>query len=94
VRIDGPDRLQPQNTPDPLQQLPKSPGSGQAPGSKPEVGQEAIATTWARYVRAAMAAEDINEQAVAEARRLLASGQLDTPEAARRAAEALVNHGI
>ena len=41
-----------------------------------------------------MAGEEIDEQAVAEARKLLRSGRLDTPEAARRAAEALINLGI
>jgi len=41
-----------------------------------------------------MAAADVDLQAVAEARDLLASGQLDTPDAARRAAQALLDRGI
>ncbi len=42
----------------------------------------------------ALEAEDINAQAVQEARKALRSGELDTPQAARRAAEALLKHGL
>ena len=48
----------------------------------------------AGYVRAAMASEEIDRQAVVEARKLLESGLLDTPEAALRAARALLERGI
>ncbi len=46
------------------------------------------------YIRAAMAADEINLQAVAEAKELLESGRLDSPQAARRAAEAIIRQGI
>jgi hypothetical protein len=46
------------------------------------------------YVQKALAAEQVDHQAVAEARKLLASGQLDTPEAADRAAEAILRLDI
>jgi hypothetical protein len=45
-------------------------------------------------LRAAMAAEPVNPKAVEEARELLASGGLDTPEAARRAAQRLLSDGL
>ncbi|MBL7134487.1 MAG: hypothetical protein ISS78_10350 [Phycisphaerae bacterium] len=37
---------------------------------------------------------EVNAEAVAEARRLMAAGELDTPEAVLRAAEAIVDGGI
>ena len=47
-----------------------------------------------QYVQAAKDVPDVNKQAVAEARELLKSGKLDTPEAAQRAAENMLNLGI
>ena len=44
--------------------------------------------------RQAAATPEIREGAVAEARRLLESGQLANPEAIRRAAAALLNGGV
>jgi hypothetical protein len=46
------------------------------------------------YVRQALAGEDVNLQAIEEAKKLLASGQLDTPQAILRAAEAIIERGI
>ena len=43
-----------------------------------------------KYIARALAAADVDSAAVAEAKRLLASGQLDTPAAAQRAAEAIL----
>lgn len=45
-------------------------------------------------IEAALAANDVNVQAVEEARKALLSGELDTPEAARRAAETILDQGI
>lgn len=45
-------------------------------------------------IQAALAADDVNVKAVEEARKALLSGELDTPEAARRAAETLLDHGV
>jgi hypothetical protein len=42
----------------------------------------------------AAGAEEMNTAAVTRARELLRSGQLDTPQAARRAAEALLSIGL
>jgi hypothetical protein len=46
-----------------------------------------IVCLYRKYLPQASSAEEIDLQAVEEAKRLLASGQLDTPEAIRRAAE-------
>ena len=46
------------------------------------------------YLRRVQASPEVNSQAVNEALRLLRSGELDSAEAARRAAEALLDYGI
>ena len=46
------------------------------------------------YIRKAVASESVDLQAVAEAKALLETGQLDTPGAIARAAENIVIRGI
>ena len=46
------------------------------------------------YIRRAVASDDVDLQAVAEAKKLLESGQLETPGAIARAAENIVIRGI
>lgn len=63
----------------------------------PREGQEAqgveLLASQQAHVNQAAAAPEIDEQAVAAARELIRTGQLDTPEALRRAAEALLKFG-
>lgn len=94
MRIDGANSLRPHD-PSGAAKPPQdsSRPSGAADARKTARDSE-IESMLAPYLRAAMAGEEIDEQAVAEARRLLQSGQLDTPEGARRAAEALMRLGI
>jgi len=49
-----------------------------------------VAESARTYIDKAQAAEEVDPAAVAEAKRLLAEGLLDTPEAAARAAEAIL----
>lgn len=72
--------------------LPKTPKLVQTAGAsslKPVQDE-----TYAQYVNQAKGAEDVNAQAVAEARALLAAGQLDTAEAIERTAAILLDFGI
>ncbi len=46
------------------------------------------------YLQKARELDEANTSAVEEARSLIASGELDTPDAARAVAEALLNHGV
>ncbi len=46
------------------------------------------------YVRKAAAGDSIDAATVAQARKLLESGQLDTPEAALRAADRMLDRGL
>jgi len=94
VRIDGTNRPEVQGP---------SPGGGASPQSARSGGaREAAETGRPRttevaceaYIRKATGSEEVDLQAVAEARKLLEAGQLDTTEAAARAAERIVSRGI
>jgi hypothetical protein len=70
----------------------KDAGAKSAPPSQPDV---TIATNYQQYTDKlvdAGAADDA--QKIEEARKLLASGALDTPQAARKAAQNLLKFGI
>ena len=45
-------------------------------------------------VAKAKVSEEVDAQAVAEAKKMLAAGELDSPETIRRAAETLLKYGI
>jgi hypothetical protein len=47
-----------------------------------------------RYVQNAIQVQDVDTKAVERASKLLASGALDTPEAAQAAADAIVDSGL
>jgi hypothetical protein len=70
-------------------------------GKSKDTAQSIFGETDAEHVkaeqallRAAMAAEPVNTKAIEEARELLNSGALDTPEAARRVARRLLTDGL
>jgi hypothetical protein len=60
----------------------------------PDDGLSVAANLLAPYVEKIHLTPEINTQAVAEARRLMEAGELDTPEAIQRAAQAMVDDGI
>jgi hypothetical protein len=66
---------------------------GRPAGPAPVGGAEVISSQ-ERLIAAASAAEEVNTRAVEEARALLQSGQWDSPEAARRAAQAILDLGL
>ena len=45
-------------------------------------------------LQAALASEEINTEAVEEAKKALAAGELDSPEAIKRAAEQMLDSGL
>ena len=92
VRVDGTYGLGPQNRAEETD--PKAEAlQGQYVGRDAENCAEVVFSQ-ERLIAAAASAEEVNVQAVEEARALLDSGQLDTPEAARRAAEAILKTGL
>ena len=94
MRIDGTHGLEPQGLPEGNPSLPKTPHPGDVDQAQSSAEDIIVSRSHEPYIRQAMAAEEVNTQAVAEARKLLRSGQLDTPEAARRAAQAILRLGI
>ena len=79
---------------DPAGGKPAAPGP--APARPAEAGAAGGAEAGAArqaHVRDALACDEMDLAAVAEARRLLQAGQLDTPEAATRAAQTLIDRG-
>jgi len=60
----------------------------------PGAGSAEVVRSHQRLAGLAAAADEVNAKAVEEARKLLQSGQLDTDEAAERAARALLEEGM
>ncbi len=68
--------------------------TGDGKKSKGASASEPLTSTISTFVQMAMEGDDVNSAAVEEARALLDSGQLDTPEAIGRAAEAILTRGL
>jgi hypothetical protein len=94
MEINGP-QSQPPNGASNVGDAPKaagaSPSGDQTSAARPDAE---VVSTNIEYIRRAQAGEDVDAKAVAEARALLSSGKLDTPQAARRAAENILKHGF
>ena len=75
----------------------KRPGKSvrpEATGDGPQADGAVVSIALEPLIRRAAAAEEVNTSAVNEARKLLDAGLLDTPEAAMRAAEAILSKGL
>jgi hypothetical protein len=92
VRIDGIHGYQPQR-PDEQTAL-NRPASARADGAGKAVDSSDLLAEVRPTIRAAAGVEEVNAQTVAEAKELLASGRLQSPEAFRRAAEAILYRGL
>jgi hypothetical protein len=82
MRVEN-NKINPQALPDATAAKPKARGASGAAAVNADLE---VTSTVAPYVQAAMAAGDVNETAVAQARQALQVGTLDTPEAAANAA--------
>ena len=83
MRVDNSNQLNPQALPDTTAAKPRARGGAGAASVSADLE---VTSTMAPYVQAAIAAGDVNETAVAQARQALQAGLLDTPEAAANAA--------
>jgi hypothetical protein len=92
VRIDPTHGPEPHGLPEgkPASAKPTRPAGAE---EKPTAHSAELLATHKPYVRKAMEADEIDLQAVQEARKLLESGQLFSPEAVRRAARNLLEDG-
>lgn len=80
--------------PEKARNVPQPESSAPAGPTPPRRTPPAGSSTLAPYIREAAAAQPVRTAAVADAKRLLASGGLDTEEAARGAAEAILTFGL
>lgn len=94
MRIDPTQPLNPQAVPGGKPATQKPAESLAGADAEPVVDGVEIRSRHATLLRQAAAADEIDQAAVAEARRLLTEGKLDTPDAARRAAEAILRLGL
>lgn len=93
MRIDGPNRLDkptPSEGKEVKRQTAKATGASEPSAANARIGEAA----YKPYIQKAAVSDEVNLQAVADAKKLLESGQLDTPEAAIRAAEMIISTGI
>ena len=94
MRIDGPNRVQVHGPSEADGKAPRSPRPSDT-GHTTAAGQYLPADAeYEPYLRKVRACQEVNLQAVAEAKELLDTGQLDSPEAAARAAEQIISTGI
>jgi hypothetical protein len=91
VRIDGISNPEHLNCPNGKTSASKS-KSSDARGA--DAGGGAGQSAQQSLIETALAVNDVNTQAVEEARKALLSGELNSPEAARRAAEAILDQGV
>jgi len=94
MRIDGTAGAGPQGLPEDKAWASKSrPTAGPAgPELTPDDPQ--VRYLHGKYSQQACLVNEIDDEAITEARRLLRTGQLDTPQAIRRAAEAILALGL
>ena len=85
--------IDPQGLPDPTGKLLKT-GQAITGARKATEEPQAADPKVAEYARTAAAAEEVRPEAVKEARALLESGQLTSPDALQRTAESLLRLGI
>ena len=93
MRVEGTHDIGPRdfpNGPNAASKPNRATGGSSESGSPASGGVESQLEALIKKVKAG---DEINSQAVAEAQKLLESGELDSPEAIERAAEALIRFG-
>ncbi len=94
MRIEGSNRAEVPGPTDGNDRAERSARQRYARDAKPPEGLVIGESACQTYIRKASACEEINLQAVADAKKMVESGQLDTQEAVERAAEGILSMGI
>ena len=94
MRIGGTQGIEPQGQPTRKGESGKPVGAEGSGKSKGSTQSLEIRPTLQPLVRRAAAEDEVNVAAVEAARKALQAGELDTPEAARRAAQAILDLGL
>ncbi|MCD6304143.1 MAG: hypothetical protein J7M21_04190 [Planctomycetes bacterium] len=92
VRVDAAYGLEPQKAPHDRPDKSHAPGEAE-PAAEP-AGRIELDAAHKRLIAMAAALDEVDSRAVEQARRLLDSGRLDTPQAAARAAGAILDQGL
>ena len=93
MRIDRPNNVEIQGSTYP-NNTPVQPANVSQPKGSAVENQLSVDPAAKPYIQKAQATEDVNVQAIAEAKQLIADGQLDTTEAIEKLAENLLSKGI
>ena len=93
MKINGPENLNINSVPGENAPRPRAAKSSDTGASTPKVELSPKNAGYREYIQKVPTADEIDLQAVAQAKELLQSGQLDTPEAADRAAEKILDIG-
>jgi hypothetical protein len=94
VRINGTSGFESQGLPDRPDRSTKSGKTDSGSKARESSGGSLIHAAHNSFVSMALQSDEVNLRAVEEARQLLENGQLDTPEAARGTAEAILDLGF
>ena len=94
VRIDGTFGTEPYGLPNGQGKPEKLPDAVSSDKPKGAETDRVVSSTLAPLIRDAAAVEEVNAQAVEAARRALQAGELDTPDAVRRAAQGILDLGL
>lgn len=89
MRVQGPQGHEPQNVPNAT-----GPGRAAGPETRTPATEAHLSASCRPYIAKALSGDGFNVRAVREARRMLAAGQLDTPDAVQRAAQRMADLGI
>ena len=94
VRIEGTFGTEPYGLPNGKDKPEKAGDSVPSDRAKDAAGDLRVSSTYAPLVRKAATLDEVDLQAVEEARRALQAGELDTPDAVLRAARAILDLGL
>ena len=94
MKVNGPENLNIHRTSGENAPKPQSAKLSDSRASQPNQEVSSSDAAYQQYIQKIPATEEIDLQAVALAKELLQSGQLDTPEAADRAAGKILDIGI
>jgi len=90
MRIDGTSSIEPNGLPTSRSARAKSKVPDKAVSTDALPDDPQIIYLYRKYATGAVKPEQVDQEAIAQARQDLAAGRLDTPEAIRRAAEAII----
>lgn len=93
VRVDGTFGKDPLGPPGGRDKAQRPPGAA-APRADEKETDRIVSSSLAPLIRRASEADEVNSQAVREAKKALQAGELDTPEAAQRAAKNILDVGL